>query len=362
MKYSKWSFLIVSALFVPNSQAREATVVPPAEPSFSASSELASPKSLGAYSPAKLFDGDPTTAWCEGAEGLGIGERIIITWPETVEIDGFAFMPGFHKSEELFLKNSVPRKIHFAIDGKDFPTFLVGYRLALEGDDEDPKAVRGMGCYPTPADLLIPWRVVVFPETRKANRLALVIDSGKRGSAWADLLISEMVLFTVGKEPTGLPKEVLRAAKILIELRDGSGPTNLYAPRTQIHSTDDNRAYAQFLSMIHVKQPDTQIQEPVIETRQELNKAGSQATAWWAAQHPYLFDTALAIDGARIVGPVSTRHGDGEWVELYPEILLDDEDQIYQLGEAAYWDGVPGCAGGVIPSTAGTEGWRYGEE
>lgn len=62
MKYSKWSFLIVSALFVPNAQAKEAAVVPPAEPSFSASSELASPKSLGAYSPAKLFDGDPTTA------------------------------------------------------------------------------------------------------------------------------------------------------------------------------------------------------------------------------------------------------------------------------------------------------------
>ena len=81
---------------------------------ISASSSLS-----GRYGPSNLIDGDPTTAWIEGAGGYGIGEKI-----KLYTIDGtvpwiVAIWPGYQRSETIFLRNGRPARIRLAYLGND---------------------------------------------------------------------------------------------------------------------------------------------------------------------------------------------------------------------------------------------------
>ena len=63
-----------------------------------------------------LFDGNQQTAWCEGAEGDGIGEFIYIQFlvndsDASVNINEVSIITGWTKSEDLFKKNNRASKI-----------------------------------------------------------------------------------------------------------------------------------------------------------------------------------------------------------------------------------------------------------
>lgn len=68
------------------------------------------------YGPDNLFDIDPSTAWCEGARGNGVGEVI------TLRIDGggpfrrFLIENGYGKSERIFSRNARPKTIEIRTD------------------------------------------------------------------------------------------------------------------------------------------------------------------------------------------------------------------------------------------------------
>jgi hypothetical protein len=75
----------------------------------------ASSRYSGTYPAGNLVDGDPNTAWIEGASGYGLGEVIefqlgrLSPVPRIIEI-----RPGYQKSESLHERNGRPSRIELS--------------------------------------------------------------------------------------------------------------------------------------------------------------------------------------------------------------------------------------------------------
>lgn len=94
---------------------------------FGASSELTD--QYGAYTASNCFDRNTNTTWAEGESGDGIGSTISGSWSVesgSWQITGVAIWAGYHKSSDVFYKNSRPRKITLEVysDG-EFYSFEV---------------------------------------------------------------------------------------------------------------------------------------------------------------------------------------------------------------------------------------------
>ena len=64
------------------------------------------------YSPQRLIDGDPKTAWCEAAEGDGVGEVAVAA----VDVKGKVMIwTGFGRSPALYAANNRPRKVRVTV-------------------------------------------------------------------------------------------------------------------------------------------------------------------------------------------------------------------------------------------------------
>lgn len=75
-----------------------------------ASSEL----TLGQYKyPAfQAVDGDPSSAWAEGAPGSGTGQSLTVTFPASRQVREIRVLPGYAKNEALFRKYNRPRTLN----------------------------------------------------------------------------------------------------------------------------------------------------------------------------------------------------------------------------------------------------------
>ncbi len=60
------------------------------------------------HTPWRAVDNDAATAWVEGADSYGVGESLSLTLNDTVTVNGFTIMAGYHKSRDLYNKNSRP--------------------------------------------------------------------------------------------------------------------------------------------------------------------------------------------------------------------------------------------------------------
>jgi len=64
----------------------------------------------GQYYPWMAVDGQRTTSWSEGVQGPGVGEWIMLTFSETVEVQSVRLSTGYDKSADIFLKNNRIKK------------------------------------------------------------------------------------------------------------------------------------------------------------------------------------------------------------------------------------------------------------
>ena len=80
-------------------------------PSATASSHL----TLAPYSyPAgNLVDGDPSSAWAEGAPGTGIGQWLDVTFPRTRQLRELRIVSGYAKRPEIFARYNRPKRLRF---------------------------------------------------------------------------------------------------------------------------------------------------------------------------------------------------------------------------------------------------------
>lgn len=79
---------------------------------ISASSSLKS-DSNSSYQPNNLFDKKISTAWVEGAEGVGIGEYILLESSKSQAVSGVFIDNGYLKSDDLLRKNGAITKVRF---------------------------------------------------------------------------------------------------------------------------------------------------------------------------------------------------------------------------------------------------------
>ena len=94
---------------------------------YGASSELTD--QYGAYTVSNCFDRNINTTWAEGESGDGIGSTISGSWSVesgSWQITGIAIWAGYHKSSDVFYKNSRPRNVTLEVysDG-EFESFEV---------------------------------------------------------------------------------------------------------------------------------------------------------------------------------------------------------------------------------------------
>ena len=71
------------------------------------------------YLPQNMIDIDLDTAWVEGEEGYGIGEKIKIIFKENIYIHGLLIKNGYTKDEKTWEKNSRVKTVIVSIDNKE---------------------------------------------------------------------------------------------------------------------------------------------------------------------------------------------------------------------------------------------------
>lgn len=88
------------------------TPIAGAELVVSASSTL--PSARGRYAADNVLDGDPTTAWCEGVAGDGMGERLTLRVPGPPRPVLVAVVPGYARGDWHFVANGAPVSLRAA--------------------------------------------------------------------------------------------------------------------------------------------------------------------------------------------------------------------------------------------------------
>lgn len=136
--------------------------------SVRASSFIRNPRQRDSHPPEHAFDGDPSTAWNEGAPGPGDGEWIEARYRQPVRVRRIRIATGWDASSarhgDLFPLNSHLRLVQFTTDGGFSRTVAVA-----EGQRE----------------------VVVDHLNLLTQRVRVTAVSVWPGSHWADLCISE---------------------------------------------------------------------------------------------------------------------------------------------------------------------------
>lgn len=121
------------------------------------------------YDVLQIVDGSKETAWIEGAEGEGIGEKFGIIFDKECSFKGFIINAGYQKSEDIYYKNSRPKTIRVE--------FSDGTQLDYELEDKCEE------------------QKIVFPNEVKADSFFIIILSVYEGSRYEDTAISELSVF-----------------------------------------------------------------------------------------------------------------------------------------------------------------------
>lgn len=77
------------------------------------------------HSADRIMDGDPATAWVEGAKGQGENEGVTFYFDGDYQVNGFIIKAGYHKSAELYQKNSRPAEIKISDTYGSCETYLL---------------------------------------------------------------------------------------------------------------------------------------------------------------------------------------------------------------------------------------------
>ncbi len=117
------------------------------------------------YGPANMFDNKLDTAWVEGVDGTGNGERLIFEFDTEQMVEGISMLNGYHKSNDLFAKNGRITEIY--LDTSD------GQQLVAPIADDPGE------------------QVLYFDTPVRLKWLAIQISKAKAGTKYTDTAISE---------------------------------------------------------------------------------------------------------------------------------------------------------------------------
>lgn len=188
-------------------RAAGATAPPPSSPSaeqevtfsgslkawVSASSTLKS-RTPGRYDARNAFDGNPATAWVEGAPGTGDASLSVLL-DQTVRLDGIVLWPGHAKSLTSFRDNAIPRRLSLdalQVDEEDRPlrTDELYYRMEVVSRRGQPRQCASVAR--DPVNLSPRLMLSLAPDMVRAFRLSLeALSTDEHRPRYADLALSE---------------------------------------------------------------------------------------------------------------------------------------------------------------------------
>ena len=136
------------------------------------------------YSPKNLMDGKLNTAWCEGVNGVGIGQWTKLTWSKKESISAIAIYPGYQKSEELRQKNGAPTKMKFDFsDGTSLTVDLDDYRNYTAYQRQQYFYIENKGT------------LILLNKKITASSVKVTILGAEAGSKYEDTCISELKFY-----------------------------------------------------------------------------------------------------------------------------------------------------------------------
>lgn len=153
-----------------------------------ASSELGS-----TYAGANLFDGNPKTAWVEGASGDGIGEWVYLGLDARLEspsstpftVERIALIPGYAKSQTTWTENNRVKSllvvVHTLPDCSPPENEWAVHRLLLQDDSRVQ-------------EFELPWESVGLCEYPMKKEIWLKIEDVYPGTKYHDTCISEFIV------------------------------------------------------------------------------------------------------------------------------------------------------------------------
>jgi hypothetical protein len=150
------------------------------------------------YGPTNLLDGDPATAWCEGAAGAGVGEAVLLKLPGAGTLQ---IVNGYSKSPDRFAQNGRVERVEVVLLGQGWnPPVQGSYNAALPVLGRHEVTLTDVR---TPQPLPLPewsvpadWAPDVPSGWNVAEQVptfvALRILSTYAGSKWEDTCLSEV--------------------------------------------------------------------------------------------------------------------------------------------------------------------------
>lgn len=129
-------------------------------------SSILDPQHGNRYGPVNLIDGDRSTAWVEGADGEGLGAKILLDFGEKRSLAGLRIINGYTKNKRLFARNGRVRRLAATLSTGDIRTFEISDTMA--------------------------GRSYLFPMPLNIKWIELEISSTYRGSKYSDTAISEL--------------------------------------------------------------------------------------------------------------------------------------------------------------------------
>ena len=133
----------------------------------SASSELSERNMT--HTASRILDGVLSNAWVEGIAGQGIGETVTITFDKTYKIEGFDIYAGYHKSKDLYLKNSRPKELKISFSDGTSEKYELKDIMEKQG--------------------------IVFSNPHETSFITIEILSVFSGSKYEDTVISEIIIY-----------------------------------------------------------------------------------------------------------------------------------------------------------------------
>lgn len=114
------------------------------------------------------FDGDSVTSWQEGVEGNGIGEYIGIRFDREYQVEAITLLLGNHRSDDLYVRNNVPKTLIINLDGQVFQVTFPKEKLE---------------------------QVVEFSRPVPASSIRLTVQDVYPGTEYTDTIIAEVGVY-----------------------------------------------------------------------------------------------------------------------------------------------------------------------
>ena len=149
------------------------------------------------YAAANVIDNDLATAWCEGVDGEGKGQKLVFTFNKPMIVHGGSFRAGYFKSENHLFWNARPKTITVTAAGHT-ETLVFADLAEPQMNPMEGKPFAKADWFPVARDNPAMFDGG-FPETPVTEAVVEIVDAYP-GSKYADLCISEIGLMVIDPE------------------------------------------------------------------------------------------------------------------------------------------------------------------